>query len=68
MLGLRTKWGVDTSAILDEFNFDLDKHVGQEIKNYERSGKLTQSGGIITLTDQGKLIADRIAAALFTTE
>ena len=68
MLGLRTKWGVDTSAILDEFNFDLDKHVGQDIKNYERSGKLTQSGGIITLTDQGKLIADRIAAALFTTE
>ena len=68
MLGLRTKWGLDTNVLREELKYDIDQHVGTEIEDLEQNGKLTNIGGIITLTEKGKLIADYIAATLFTTE
>jgi len=62
---LRTKWGVDlswvktklTKAELTIFNEQLNTFIG--------NNKLRESGDIITLTKEGKFIADYIASELF---
>ena len=65
MLGLRTMKGIDLHMLIDDFEWDL---VAQNSKYLE---KLTNNGfaqiekNKLLLTDEGKLIADRIAEDLF---
>ncbi|MFT5512865.1 MAG: oxygen-independent coproporphyrinogen-3 oxidase [Bacteroidia bacterium] len=68
MLGLRTKWGVNTDVLLTEFGHDILKVSTIEISDLTKRGKLVFESGWLKLTKEGKLIADYVASGLFTVE
>ena len=68
MLGLRTKWGVNTNVLLSEFGHDIQKVSTTEISDLIKRGKLVFDNGWLRLTKEGKLIADHVASGLFTIE
>jgi len=63
MTSLRTIWGCDLDK-LAAFGLDSDAQ-SAIIQRYIQSGHLQKEGAIITLTDEGKMIADVIASELF---
>lgn len=62
---LRTVWGCDLVTIRDLFGEAVFDHLHHEIKIFSEQGLLKLSNNTIYLTDSGKLLADKITAALF---
>ncbi|MBK7337677.1 MAG: radical SAM family heme chaperone HemW [Saprospirales bacterium] len=64
MTSLRTQWGCDLAHIrsLPE---DYSKHFLDAIQPFLDSGDVVRNSEVFTLTRQGKLIADRVAAECF---
>ncbi len=64
LTSLRTKWGIDLSKLQNHgeryINFFMD-HIAQKLKEQ----MVQQSENVYTLTQKGKLFADKIAADLF---
>ncbi len=65
MLGLRAKWGVDHARISNDFGANYATHFEREIQPWIKSGDAITSNRITTLTQQGRLLADRIASSAF---
>ena len=65
MTSLRTMWGCDLKYI--EVNYGADNIILLEEKaqNFIESGRMGKENSILTLTDEGRLFADGIAAELF---
>ncbi len=65
MTKLRTSWGCDTVYIAHQFSSYYKKHFIEMSKYYVTQGYLFVSGTNYKLTNEGKLIADRISSELF---
>ncbi len=61
MTHLRTMWGVPLKDIPEQFQ----NHFKIESEKWLVSADMNNNSGVFTLTEQGKLIADRIASDLF---
>lgn len=61
---LRTKWGINTRELQDAFDFDLLKERSSEIQRFISQGGIRKESTTLFLTENGKLIADRIIADL----
>ncbi len=66
MTGLRTMWGVSMEK-LRGFGFDMND-LQHRISQYVSEGKILQQDGVYTLSAEGKLYADAIAASMFVLE
>lgn len=62
---LRTIWGVNVEHLRKEFGVELLSLRSKEVLFLEQSGWLKAEEGRLTLTKQGKLLADSIAEKLF---
>lgn len=65
MTSLRTVWGCDTVHILNVFGSDFESHIIKGARIFLEKNQLYREGSKYFLTDEGKLFADTIAAALF---
>ena len=65
LTALRTKWGCDINRIA-KWGIDFKTHFKKISDNYIIGGLIQQKNNIFTLTDKGKLLADKIAMELFT--
>lgn len=65
MTSLRTIEGIDLRLIEAKFDSTYKIKLLSEIQKYQRSGKIEFENNTITLTREGKLFADGIAADLF---
>ena len=68
MTSLRTMWGCDLQKITDEWGTDYLKEVTKSSEEYIDKGQLVFADNTLTLTNDGKLFADRIAGELFVDE
>lgn len=67
MTSLRTIWGMSLSHVEREFGSDYQKMVFESLQQFLDKGWVISKENNITLTRQGKLYADHIAAELFIT-
>ncbi|WP_256011283.1 radical SAM family heme chaperone HemW [Desertivirga xinjiangensis] len=67
MTSLRTIWGMSLSHIEREFGSDHQKTVFESLQQFLDKNWVISKDNNITLTRQGKLYADHIAAELFIT-
>jgi oxygen-independent coproporphyrinogen-3 oxidase len=65
MTGLRTIWGINLDYVKTSFGEDILQELLQDSKPYIDSGHMQQNRENVTLTQKGKLIADKIASDLF---
>lgn len=65
MTTLRTSWGCDTNYIQQKWGLDLLALHQAYLQQMEDKKLLTQTNGVIFLTEAGKLLADEIALDLF---
>lgn len=65
MTSLRTMEGLDLNYIVHHFGEEKSFILKDASRKYESTGKLKINNNLIVLTDEGKLFADGIAAALF---
>lgn len=65
MTSLRTMWGCSLQRIEEDFGFKFQEFIIRRINIYLRNGWMEEKNGYLFLTDEGKLRADGIAAALF---
>ncbi len=65
MTSLRTSWGIDRGYLKDNFNSQFVTHFIKESKRFIIDNSLIQKGENFTLSQSGKLLADRIASELF---
>src|SRR5690606_28870138 len=65
MTSLRTKWGVDAAYLNQHFEEEFNGEIKEALERTIASGKITVHGRLYTLTLEGKLLADQIAAELF---
>ena len=68
MTALRTQWGINLDKITSVFGKNYAEHTLTQAKKFIADEKLILKENQITLTQQGKLFADGIAAQLFTEE
>lgn len=68
MTSLRTMWGMDLNKIQQEFNSDYRKKIEETIEEFINKEHINEQEGIVTLTTEGKLFADKIASDLFVEE
>jgi oxygen-independent coproporphyrinogen-3 oxidase len=66
MTSLRTIWGCDLDYIRSMFGERISSHCLDESEFYLHSGKLVRKGNLLLLSDEGMLVADRIASDLFS--
>ncbi len=64
LTALRTKWGCCLSKIKN-WGKDIEIHFKKEILFQQRAGLIKEEKGIFTLTNKGKLLADKVALDLF---
>lgn len=64
MTSLRTKWGCQLKKIHEDFRSHFLEHIQPCLQN----GTVRRRGEVFFLSDQGKLLADRIAVELFWSE
>ncbi len=65
MISLRTKEGIDTSRLEQEFGEAEAARIMNDSGKYVKSGKMEKDGHFLRLTREGKLFADGIAGELF---
>jgi len=65
MTSLRTMWGCDTKVIQGRFGAKMETHFLKEAEFYLHSGQLVKINEVLILTEEGMLIADKIASDLF---
>jgi oxygen-independent coproporphyrinogen-3 oxidase len=65
MTSLRTMWGVDLDVIARRFGREYVDHFAAEAQPHVDAFRLEQKENTVILTDEGKLLADRIASDLF---
>lgn len=65
MTRLRTIWGIDTSHVKKTFGAGQLKSLLEQSQPYISSGHILHKGESITLTETGKLLADKIASEFF---
>lgn len=65
MTSLRTRWGCDLMWLMDQHAFDLRTANESYIQQLVRNGMANLDGGILKLTPEGLLLADKITADLF---
>ncbi len=68
MTSLRTAWGLDLQRVEMEWSAENADRLRSEITQLLPGGKLRLERDVATLTDEGKLFADGIAAELFCEE
>jgi len=68
MTSLRTSWGIDSQFLKANFSSQLVTHFIKESKRFILDNSLIQKGNFFTLSQSGKLLADRIASELFWVE
>jgi oxygen-independent coproporphyrinogen-3 oxidase len=61
---LRTQWGLDMKEIFQQYGFTLPTIRLQELENFEKEGLIRTESEVVFLTEEGKLLADRIAMDL----
>ena len=66
MTGLRTKWGCDLKFLKQEFGYDLLAEHQAYANHLVSEQKAMLENQQLVLTQAGKLLADGIAAELFT--
>lgn len=65
MTSLRTKWGIDLDYLYASFDNAYFHELESELRSFIEQGKIEQTNNIYTLSLEGKILADHIAAALF---
>jgi oxygen-independent coproporphyrinogen-3 oxidase len=65
MTGLRTKWGVDLDYVREKFGTAFEADFLVQMHPFIESGDVVLNDSIYTLSEKGKLMADRIAAKAF---
>ena len=68
LTSLRTIWGCDSEYIKKYFPPSYYNHFIRQSQMYLQQGYIQQHQAILTLTNKGKLLADKITADLFFTE
>lgn len=69
MTSLRTMWGLDLKKVEVTFGYDYRRHLEKESQEYLNKAWLNlDEHKVLTLTAEGKLFADHIAAELFFDE
>jgi len=68
MTSLRTMWGMDLNLVEHLYGYDYRKKIVDKIARFEETDHAILNNNAITLTFNGKLIADQIAADLFFDE
>lgn len=66
MISLRTMEGLDLNKVQDRWGSNKTLAIEKGLKRYINSNLITQNAKIAQLTDEGMLMADGIAAALFS--
>lgn len=66
MLRLRTADGLDLEHLHDRYGRDLRTQRAETLDRLEAAGHLQMSGNTVRLTDEGKLVADEVTAALLS--
>ena len=61
-------WGMDLNTIAIEFGQDYKKHLENNLQEFIEAEHISLNENIATLTNKGKLFADKIASELFITE
>ena len=67
MTGLRTVWGIDLNDVQNKFGSEFLKELMKESDPHIANRLLNNVNGVISLTENGKLVADKIASDLFVT-
>ncbi len=62
---LRTQWGADLNRLREEFNIDLLADKGDYIHGLVNSNLVMITNQCLVLTNNGKLLADKISSDLF---
>lgn len=65
MTSLRTSWGCDVEKIERDYGKSYASHFLKNVKKYLEMGEMLMDAGKYSLTENGKLFADGIAADLF---
>jgi len=65
LISLRTMWGVDFNYLKSSFNEEIVKGFLRQVKPFIDDRTIAQKNHFYTLTEKGKLLADRIAGELF---
>lgn len=65
LTSLRTIWGIDMNYLKSNFNSDYVKAFSSQIQEYIKQETVIVKESTYTLTEKGKLLADRIASDLF---
>lgn len=67
MTSLRTKWGIDTHYLNQNFPSEFMQAMYEYLPKYIEEEKIKQENNIYALTQKGKLLADQIASEFFIT-
>lgn len=65
LTSLRTIWGIDLNYLKTNFNSDFVKAFLTRVENYIKQESVLVKENTYTLTEKGKLLADKIASELF---
>ncbi len=65
LTSLRTIWGIDLNYLSANFNTEFVKHYLIQIEKYIKQETVVINDTTYTLTEKGKLFADKIASGLF---
>ena len=65
MTSLRTARGCDLARLRQEFGVDLQTQRADYLRDLKQNHWATLHNEVLTLTDQGKLLADHITLELF---
>ena len=65
LTSLRTIWGIDLNYLSANFNTEFVKHYLIQIEKYIKQETVVINNTTYTLTEKGKLFADKIASELF---
>ncbi len=65
MTSLRTKWGCDLNRLMEQYGLDLYQQKQPYLQTLINQELIMLSGNVITLTNSGKLLADKITEDLF---
>jgi len=68
MTSVRTMWGCDLHQIENDYSTAFAAYFKAEIQAHLTRGNVIEKDGIYTLSNSGKLLADRIASDLFFLE